>query len=718
MVIKRANAFKFLIITLLFLFILIPGRPGWFDGFPLSQLHELLSLTILGAVLFFLPIKPPKKSAIYWNLTAILIVLIAGKAALGFLSLPQGLVGSYYYANADGKNYEKSTEFIRSKIDGTRIDREINFETVGYFFNVQQFPLWFFNDKERFNFIDGSRASLPFHVEWKGYIYVPPNKSTIGLETKDKASLYIKDIKIYDSETPLDKASLELIGEDFKDKVFPITINYTALERPYKKLRLSWEGNFGSKATIKNSLFPQRYGKERIVFDWYLGILDLLIKILVAALTFFTFYIFTAKSSWKTWFYSYKPYLMILFFVIFYYLTATTLSKAMGSEYFNILDGGNDPLVYETFARHLQLTNDWLMKTYQKSSYYWQILYYHSLAIAHYIVGESLFPIAFLQLVSVLITALLTFFISLYLFKKDGQIKNFWLLLPVFVLSATYPHATQQITEFFPVGTMLAVATAAMLLFTEKKIKKGGGWLALVALSGIISGLMLLMRTNFALWFFLISLWFVLSFGKSFIKYLAVFLAGVTATIAPFVIRNKIISGQFELMSNSNPTINFINHTPIPQDYIASATDYSAIFKWTNKILDGRSHDTIRWIIDEPISYLNFLQEKFMGLIDTSAHGVSLWPIFILFIISSILFITKPKIFSPESKRKDYLIVGGFVWAQLIALLIFGKQEVRYLAPLVPFLIIFSIGIILPLEKILKKFWDYLSAKAPKSFTS
>ena len=148
---KSQSLYKYLIIILVFLFFLVPGRQGWFDGIPLSQFHELVFLTLLAMLFLFLPtdqFKAITKGAkrITFFIVIALIFLIVLKIALGQISLQKGLVGSYYYPSLENGTLEKSTEFFKFGINGTRIDEEVNFKALGYSFTAKPFPLWFFNN--------------------------------------------------------------------------------------------------------------------------------------------------------------------------------------------------------------------------------------------------------------------------------------------------------------------------------------------------------------------------------------------------------------------------------------------------------------------------------------------------------------------------------------------------------------------------------------------
>lgn len=602
------------------------------------------------------------------------------------MSLPKGLVGYYYYPSVENGVLQKSTEFINTKIDGTRIDEEINFESVGYGLHSKPFQFWFLNDYRKFNDPAIEKWLIPLSVIWKGYVYAPNlDNLKINASTNGEIKLYLNKKEI------VDRANF-YISEQYRNKFIPIEIIYNRSRQTTQFLKLSIPNTY---------FFPQKYSDFQAYWDKLAQIIDNVIKIIVLLTISSILFLLVRQINYKELFLSSRFHLFFTFLILLYLSVRQLLQKA-SSEYFNYLALGNDPLTYETFARHIQLTGNWSMSALETGAYYYQVLYYHTLVIAHYLMGESLFPIIFIQVISVLITALLVVWICKLFIKKNSLV-----FIPILFLSALNPVTLKQAFQMFPVGTFLIILVSFLLLLAETEIiinKKLA--LTYFFLAGISLGLSILMRNNAAILLVFILLWFIFSFKKSFLIPFVSFLVGTILPLMPFLVRNRLLSGQFVLMSKSALTNNFILANSPPSHYIYSEKNYDAMMNFANNFVDGRAFPVIQWILDQPLDYLKLASQKFLYFLGFTSSEATLWlsiP-FILFLICSILFLVKPALFSKFSKRKDYLITGGFAWTHLATIAFFAVSQQRYSVPLMPFLILFSCLLIIPLSKIFLRF--------------
>lgn len=658
------------LIFLVFLFFIVPGRLGWFDGLPIEQFHELIFLTVILLLFFFLPIDWKRIPA---GTVYLLILLLAVKILIGQISLPAGLNGSYYYPDFNGV------------IQQIRIDPEINFRNLGYSFKERPLPLGFFNNFLEFPNHLGEPANLPFASNWQGYLHVPPGKRSLALRSNGWTKIYLDHKLVFDTAVSPDEISFETTGPP--NNIFPIKILFLAPAVSEKFIKLSWEG-YPNSPPIRGHLFPEKFSNFQIYLDGLASIFDFLIKLAALAVVFFIFGRGVAGAIWKKWFQSWKPYLLLSLIIVLFSLSRRLLSEAQ-SPYFNLLAPGNDPRTYETFARHLLTSGDWTMITYEKGVYYWQILYYYLLAISHFIFGESLFPISFLQIIFLSATGLLAIQLTRLFIKKDSR-----LFLPIFFFTVLNPLAAGAAFWFYPIGTFLVVLAATFLFLGEKRT---GYFLA----AGITAALAVLMRTNFITWLPLIFLWFVLRWRRHFWRPALIFLIGLVITLSPVLIRNRLVAGQWAILSRSASTANFTLGTPVPADFRPSGTKYERLNKFLEPVFDGRAEPVIQWIVERPGDYLKVLKKKFLtqlGVGETADAGWLIVP-FLIFIISSVIFLIKPGLFSEKARRSDWLPLGGFILIQLITLTIFSVNNSRYTMPIIPFLWLFVFILPLPFVK-------------------
>ena len=146
-------------------FLVTPSHPGsGSDGLPLQPMGVLVAL-LLPAVLYglwgWIPARPAMIAA------ATLLALTAVKLIIAAMSPEYGLQASYYENQRFTGRPEKSSEYRLP--NATRFDRAIDF-------GGDEFPVYFFNDSERFNFFNAGqpqRRQLPFSARWTGVLLVP-----------------------------------------------------------------------------------------------------------------------------------------------------------------------------------------------------------------------------------------------------------------------------------------------------------------------------------------------------------------------------------------------------------------------------------------------------------------------------------------------------------------------------------------------------------------
>lgn len=343
------------------------------------------------------------------------------------------------------------------------------------------------------------------------------------------------------------------------------------------------------------------------------------------------------------------------------------------------------------------------MSQLETDAYYWQILYYHLLALGHILFGESLFPIFFFQTLSLLITGGLLFQIARWLTKKNGRIKSIWPLLLLAMAPAIHPLLLNYAFQLYPIGALIITATIFLLLISEAGfIKNKRWWLFIVP--GLSMGLAIVTRVNFLTWLPFVLIWLIISFRKKCLLPLLAFFIGLILALSPFVIRNYLVAHKWRLISSSSSTINFVQGTPIPNDYVPSSEQYEAVIKRLRFLFDGRAHPVVRWILDDPLAYLRLLSNKFIHLIGFYGEEINFWMLipFILFVTGSFALLIKPQWLSPALKRKDYLITGLFIWTQIITVIMFSVSSVKYHVILTPVLLLFSFWPLLLIEKLIR----------------
>lgn len=626
-----------------FIFLLVPGTPGPYDGIPLDRLHELLTLAILPAIFLFIPAHQKKISRFYW----ILVLLIIGKAIIGHAALQEGLIGTYYSGSGAAKMRERSTEFFTALPNATRIDNTINFKQEGYPKEGAPFPLWFLNDNTRFNGTGGDIRLVPFSAKWQGYLHVPEGGKTLTIASDGTTTMNVRLPKT--------------------EAVVPIAITYTASATPYRFLTLSWNG---SPATIVNAFYQKPYTIPDVQTHRVLKILDLAVKSIALVLCILLLKEGFAKTPLAQWFASSSPYLFASYAAGVTVLLRWLVSDAQ-SSYFNFFSRGNDDVTYETYARHIQFTGDWSMRAIETGSYYYQP-YYYFITLFHYLGGEGIFAVIALQGIAFCIAIACLALIGKRMMGTNDTLKQTWPLFILFPLALSMPFARIEVFRLFPsvIGALAATVVGALLLAAKNEMRPMNRWLYFFA--GIALGCGIVNRFNFLSWIPFIALWMCMSFGKRCALPLMSFSMGIALIIGPMIVRNKIVDGNWRMISRSNPTVNFMQSMPSEANAYAGNYNNTAISKKTAMLFDGRATPAIEWIMDHPKAYARAIIGKLKTVFQMFP-----WQ-FMAFLLGSFLYLCVPRLVAPHARRADYILIGIFPLMQIASVILMSNNSMRY----------------------------------------
>lgn len=647
------------------LFLIAPGREGIFDGIPLERPHEIIAVWALIMVFALMP-KPEamerKTNQRIGICAALIIILALAKIGIGTASVERGLIGTYRIPGQEGS--ERATHRMTDDARGTRRDRVIDFTNKGYDRASDPLPLWFMNDTVRFNRPDLDRTTLGFKAEWVGYIRLPaPGKPGIRAETNGIAKVTVDGM-------PIENFSAKEAG------MYPIRVEYEPERDRNRAIRLEWEK---TKQPV-TELFVQRQTEGKLRQDTALGwgaraIIFLGMALIAAA----TGLLLKGTGSARAWVGSWRIMAGLALGGITAYLATSVLGRTP-SIFFNFLPSGGDELNYETYARHIQLTGDWAMTSFEKSSYYYQ-MYYYFLVAFHYVAGERLFGIAMIQACLVASASYIVFHIGRLLAAPDGSARSAWVGIPAMIGFALMPEIREEIFHLTPTitGIFFATAAAAILLWGERTApeKKAPFWIA-----GILMTLAVMNRYNFLAWVPCIMIWLAIKREKIGWKAVGLFIMAFSLSTAPFVIRNKMVANEWRLVSKWNSTINFIKGNPVPAGYAGKSEIDVTATPILKSVFDGQASEVVRWIIDEPREYAKFSMKKIR-------FALSLYPVlWAIFGAISLIWLIRPKLIDAHLERKDYILIGGFVLTQLVAVTIFSIDSPRYHFTLIPFLML------------------------------
>lgn len=579
--------------------LLLPGRAHTpLDGLPLSGPVELSVL--FAALLLGLGLRWRPSSWWGWRRAAIaLAVLLLAKGIFGWLSLPQGLAGNVS-TTAGGFLPRQETQLSpHTTNDGgarTELFGPIDFTYGASSLRHQTVPIGFFNDVERFNFPGADqpdRRFLPWSAAFEGFLSVDRDETILFfLESNALATVTIDDRLVVSTEGAGGyRETLNFL--ELTKGLHPIRVQYDHNPASRPLLRLSWQRTDAAREPVPASaFFPQHYPKWRYAAHAlaHVGATAVGWLMLVALLALF----WTGVDGKKRELIRDPRVQMVLFtFTGYVILLGALWVYGLDADY-RVLQAGNDDLMYESNARYLLQSNDWLLRGPEPGPYYYNVLYQYALAVIHSFVGPDLSAVAAVQVMALTLTALVTGKLMQSAFGRDGQPVQLAVLGSLTLFRYTY--------QFFPIGALPFLV--ALWLGTKRSARPSKFFLI-----GVLLGTLIALRTNFFLVVPFFLLWFVVK-GRGWQRFSwpAIVLAGLVAVILPITSRNLWVSGQFVLVNN-NAGNNLLTGNPIP-----AAVDLSHV---TEQPLYNALHlePAVRGVLEfarqEPAAFWKLQWEKF-----------------------------------------------------------------------------------------------------------
>jgi hypothetical protein len=524
------------------IFLLAPGAPDSpFSGVPLTEVG--LACFVGGCIaLAFVALFPPTKR-VGWPWAVSLLVLAVTKAWLAPAAVPTGWHGVYelldhpptgpigFMSGTSGRPF--------------RIDRRIDFD--GPFFNLP-----FLNDYFRYGTHYSPRrrdVEFPFRVRWTGYILLAEQiPLSLNASCRGELSIIIDGGSQFSGKCP-SEGHFNVATRALPEGPHIIVATYTkppfvsprAVIVPENASRITpWRVN--RRAESRSALltrFTTGAGWAACVLGGFLLLrsyspLPAAVRMVVG---------------------NGFPRLAVLVTFTFLLLSACRFSLGYRIVTAHILTG-DDPLAYETFARDI-LFNGLLMPTWNRP-YYFYPLYPYVLAGAHVLFGESLFGAMMLNGACLATVALLFWWLGWRHLPGWAAVISL-ALLARFVWKHYFPYVLNAYTDhLFAVFVFIAIGASVRAFATWS-------WFAwfvagLAAAAGAATRPSLLTYPA-VLGGFIVLGWTEKPIGLR-IRATLVMAAGFLIGVAPFTIRNWIVSGDPVLLVNSWIQIPFFLYPP------------------------------------------------------------------------------------------------------------------------------------------------------------
>ncbi len=611
---RSEAARRWLLPVLAMVFLMLPGHPAaQLDGLPLRawELGALLGLVI---ALYGLGM-PGRVPASQWLALAV-VLLIGLKLLLWWVAPNYGLAASYYSRDRVGGNPEPSTEALGASY--TRMEEGPGRPALA---------THFFNDVERFNFYqenEPSRANLPFAVRWDGFLSVPHDGDyAFELDASGPALLALdaRPVLTVPAYGGADRVNLALTAG-----AHPLGVEYVRLEGRTPVIRLEWDLGRGEAMRPLGApyLTASPSSQDQVEQQQWSALVAIALDAgFLAWLTAFAGVLGAARMRAIR-----SGTLGLERFALSIFLAAiTTHAMATTTDLYGratILEGGQDWLTYESYARDI-LLNGPLMTLGKPlgegKPFFFQPFYPYYLAGLHWLTGEDLWGPIVLQLVGLGVCGVILYWLARRLFGVQAAIATLALFA---ILRATQLDwvARKLLSEnlyfvVLPMAIFLLIRTLdegrrsdlvlAGLLLGVASITRAPTLLYLPAVAGILAA-------------------GALRGGDSRRSALA---AGAVVVLVAFAVaalvplRNYVVSGRAALVATNGGATLLLAHPPTPKVRLARV-DENPLYNAMK--LDRQTREVLEFVRQDPPGYVATLiplalySVGFSGAIDGSAE--------------------------------------------------------------------------------------------------
>lgn len=370
-------------------YVIVPARGwGFLGGRPLG-----LAATIVAAAVCW--VWWTRGSLPHGRLIAIAVI---AKIAIGIAPpAPRGF-DARYYANADFAGVpEASTEPSTDRMV-TRVDDRLEFGPE----RDRDLPVDFLNDVNRFNFYlpnQPDRATLPVSVSWEGQLrvtsaglqrfYARSAGARIAIAVGDLSAEIPASVQAWSASTNLSAGFHRLAIR----AAFP-----QGIARRFEAGRIvgGREEPFDTTTVFRAPVSPSRHAVDRLVRAGSIAV-DLLLSLwLVAQVAQVAAALRRSRMALRTGFSARDAIAIVSAIAIADALifALPVLGRVV------VLSGGDDWLTYETMARDILLNGPWMaggVALGHGRPFYYQPFYSYFLAACHWVFGDGLFGVYFVQ---------------------------------------------------------------------------------------------------------------------------------------------------------------------------------------------------------------------------------------------------------------------------------------------------------------------------------
>ncbi|HEX8028212.1 MAG TPA: glycosyltransferase family 39 protein [Vicinamibacterales bacterium] len=654
-------------------YLLLPSEGGLLDGLPLGRIDTLGLLLLLWIAAHRIR---PRGGRI-----AAAVGLASVIASLAVPGAP-GVYARYYATAAVGGTHERSTEF---RADGfTRVDRRLDFVR-----GRRDFPLAFFNDHARFNFTGAGqpvRSRLEFAVAWNGWLWVGPGQHTFYLD----APTQFAEVAI--DATPILRATPQSGPQDVS----------TALTAGWHRLHVTMSSPYASSRTfsageiVKGRPRPfdaettrtERIDDRQRILAMTAHLAKQVTDVAVLAWLSGLAALLLLRHAGELW----QRRAGAPGAAIALYLFAAVVEGLRfawpWAERLMVMTGGDDPMTYEAYARDILLNGPLMnggLPLFQGEPFYYQPLYPYFLAAVHFVFGEGMFGVIFVQRVLVALTAVALMRIAMRFWGE-----SVWpMALLVSTLFAGWkfaPIAGDLLNESLYIPLLAWWTASAIGLCLDSQPRRVLG-------AGLLAGLTAMARSTSVLSWPLA--WIAIAIAdrsRSRTRIVGVVAACSIALFSLIAVRNFLVSHRFVPVSTEFGVTLAGGNLP-PEELAAVIARTQPIYERLG--IDGYTAQTMAYARTAPWSFASNLGRKALfalGFYEPYAAGWGYSPVYIAVWLSAAFGIVIGWR-SPFTPRVPFLLPLSIALSQYIAVVIVYPKGERLILPiyvlLLPYAVIF-----------------------------
>jgi hypothetical protein len=583
-----------------------------------------------------------------------------------------GLHARYFATDVVGSAHERSTEFRDSAF--TRVDERLDFVP-----GKHDFHLAFFNDHARFNFTqpgDPDRRYLPFAVSWNGWWWVEPGTHTLYVDAPGATA-----------EIAVDASPVLRVVPASGWQTTAITLAggwhrlHATIASPYGAPRAFSAGEIVDgkrRAFDEYSVRTERLDSRQMLVLDALRVLKPTADVLILAWLSSVAALLLLRRLGELWQRGVAaPQPAIAVFMAGAVAEGLRFAWPWAGR-FRVMIGGDDPMTYEAYARDI-LFNGPLMNgglpLGQGEPFYYQPFYPYFLAATHFVFGEGMFGVLFLQRVLVGLTAVILTRIAMRL-RGDAIWPTALLISALFAWWKFAPIAADLLNESIYIPLLTAWTASLIALCMRPHLR-------LATRTGILAGLTAIARSTSVLaWVFVLPAIFWQMRGvRARTKLLAALVGCSLAVFSLVAARNWLVSHRFVPVSTEFGVTLAGGNLP-PEGLQIDPANRRWLYETFG--VGGHTAQTIEYAIVAPGSFTANLGRKAvfaLGFYEPYAPGWGYSPVYIAVWLSAIAGLSTA-LRSPVVARIPLLLPLIIALTQFVAVVVVYPKGERLILPI------------------------------------